>query len=226
MIRGLLVLVAAGALFATSWFVLPVWGVWVSGTHHLDPDRVTALAHASAGEPWLWVTRARAARLLDDPWVQSVSVERRFPGRVRIMVVERTPVAVFAPSGQPSRVVAQDGASLPGAPKPRLSVSGWGGACPGGTSDAACLQRALDVARLFKRLGVSSVAYSPTGFTCITSTLEVWSDSVTSLRRHGGGVTMVASLSPVGSGVQRPNPQSGKFRVRVNVYPWGVSVQE
>ncbi|HEX2863114.1 MAG TPA: FtsQ-type POTRA domain-containing protein, partial [Deinococcales bacterium] len=206
--------------------VLPVWGVFVSGTHHLNPDRVAALAHATAGEPWLWVTRGRAAALLDDPWVLSASVEKRFPGRVTIRVVERVPVAVYSRSGDETRVVSEDGTPLPGAAKPALHLAGWGGSCPGSKPGRSCFQLSLQIAKLLRSLGVNAVTASPTGFTALGGGLEVWMDSVDSLLLHGGGVTMVKSLSAVGSGGNRSGSQPGAARVRVNVYPWGVSVQE
>lgn len=206
MTRLVTAVVVVGSLFAASWFALPVWGVAVAGTRQLRPKEVARQAGVAPGNPWLWVSPARAGELARNPWVARAELTRRFPGRVEVRIVEREPAALLRRSGR-TFVVAADGTELPGAKAPRLRISGWGG---------DRVVEAISVAGMLSGLGVDEVQYSPLGFRVRTSRFEVWTDSVDSLRRHGAGVKMISGAN--GTAGQRP-------RV-IHVYPWGVSVQQ
>jgi cell division protein FtsQ len=226
--RLLTLLIVAGALLALSWFMLPVWAVGVTGSGHLDPKDIARQAGATPGSPWLWVTDFRAAELARNPWVAGVRVTKTFPGRVNIEVAERKPAAVHRPWKGERAVLAADGTALPGAPLPTLAVRTWGGSCTVTSQRAAnCFQEALQVARLLPDLKVSEVRVSPAGFTLLGQDVIVWTDAYASLRKHGAGVRMVASVSaPARKASAMGASDQERTRVRVNVYPWGVSVQE
>lgn len=202
MTRLIVTIIVLGCVLAASWFMLPVWGVSVSGSDHLRPRDLVRLAGSVPGNPWLWVSAWRANGLVDEPWVERAVVTRRFPGRVQVSVVERTPAAVVSRRGADGAagdvVVAWDGTPLPGAARPALRVSGWG---------PDRLEESLRIARLIGAGAVKEVRFSPQGFDILMSQSVIWTDSYTSLRRYGAGVRMLSGS-------------------RINVYPWGVSVSE
>lgn len=206
MTRLVTAIIVLGSLAAASWFALPIWGVAVAGTRQLKPREVARLAGVAPGNPWLWVSPARAGQLARDPWVAGAIMTRIFPGRVEIRVTERRPAAMLRRSGR-TVVVAADGTELPGAAAPRLKVAGWGG---------DRLSEALEVASMLSGLDAQEVEYSPRGFRVRTAGGIVWVDSVDSLRLHGAGVKMMIGANAAAK--TRP--------VLVNVYPWGVSVQQ
>jgi cell division protein FtsQ len=208
MTRVVVTLLVMGALFAASWFVLPVEHVTVQGNNHLPANLVARLANANNGQPWLWINASRATALEAHPWVQSSVITRRFPNSVEINLVERVPAATVINRDGSRVAVALDGTLLPNALSssglPAVTIRGWGG------NDANNLKSALQILSLLQKEKVKEIRYTPQGFTILKGNSEkpgtIFTDSYASLLVHGGSVTMTASL-------------------RVNIHPWGVSIQ-
>lgn len=199
--RGLLLsavalLLLAGLLLAV-WFGLPIRSVRVEGNRALSSARVAELAGVRKGFGWVYYGAWRASALEQHPWVRGATLTRVFPDTVVVRVEEREPAARVVRDGR-EVVIAWDGVELPGAKPLGPLLSGWG---PDRTDEA------IAAARLLARYNVNSVDYTPSGLTVKTAAGTVWSGSLASLQKYAAGVTM--------------NP--GK---RVNIYPWGVSVQE
>jgi cell division protein FtsQ len=189
------------SLFASSWFFFPVWGVSVSGTKFLKPKEVARMSGVLPGNPWLWASSARAGALEMNPWVRQARILKRFPGRIEIRIEERQPLAAYKRADGSLIVLSRDGVELPGAKSPGLLLEGF---------DALALPEALRVAELAGQLGAQKLRFTPQGFLMRVGKTEVWSDSYDSLLKYGGSVKMFG-MNRVGA--------------RVNVYPWGVSVQ-
>ena len=204
MTRVVVTLLVMGALFAASWFVLPVEHVTVRGNNHLSAALVARLANADKGQPWLWINPARSAALEVHPWVRSAIITRRFPNSVEIRLNERVPAATIINRDGSRLAVALDGTLLPNAVFSGVVVRGWGG------NDANNLKSALQILSLLQKEKVKEIRYTPQGFTILKGNSEkpgtIFTDSYASLLVHGGSVTMTASL-------------------RVNIHPWGVSIQ-
>lgn len=104
-LKRLLVLVAVAAFALAAVIVLrsPVLDVdevAVAGTAHLDPADVRATAGIDRGDPLLLADLDDAAADLESlPWVAEAEVTRDLPGRVRIDIREREPVAVVSGDG-------------------------------------------------------------------------------------------------------------------------------
>lgn len=92
---------------------LPAFGVkavTVEGTRHLDPDAVIARAQVEEGTSLIWLSKRRISRrLMADPWVRRVEIDRDFPGAVRIIVEERVPAVSIDTGGAEYLVVSSDG---------------------------------------------------------------------------------------------------------------------
>ncbi len=77
--------------------LLDVDRVQVVGAHHTAPADVRAAAATPRGTPMAEVDLDRARRQVAAlPWVAEVQVSRLWPGTVRLVVTERTPVATVA----------------------------------------------------------------------------------------------------------------------------------
>ena len=189
------------SLLASSWFFFPVMSVTVSGTRFLNAKEVARMSGVLPGNPWLWASAARAGALDDNPWVTQARIVKVFPGRVEIKITERTPLAAYKRSDGSFVVLSSDGVELPGATRPALTLEGF---------DALALPEALKVAGLAQQLGAVRLRFTPQGFLMRVGDTRVWSDSYASLLKYGGSVKMLA-MNRAGE--------------RVNVYPWGVSVQ-
>jgi cell division protein FtsQ len=91
----MVVAVGCGAWAATDSVLLDIDRVVVHGAVHSTPDEVRFASGLRTGEPMLDVDEAAADRGGEAlPWVKEASIRRHWPGRVRIVVVEREPVAV------------------------------------------------------------------------------------------------------------------------------------
>lgn len=193
---GALALALLLGLLAAVWYGLPVRSVQVSGNRVLTPARVAQLAGVSKGFGWVFYGAWRAGGLTRSPWVRGATITKVFPDTVRIEVEERVPSVRALRAGH---VVALDwdGTLLPGATPQGPLLQGWG---------PDRLKEAMAAARLLARYNVNSVDYTPSGLTVKTASGTVWSGSLVFLQKYAAGVTM--------------NP--GK---RINIYPWGVSVQ-
>lgn len=199
----LLALSSALALLAGLWFLLPIRSVTVTGNRHLSAAQVEGLAGltlpfygASRPGGWLYYGGWRAAGLRTSPWIASAQITRRFPGSVELNVTERVPAARWQ-QGAKVVVIAWDGTVLPGAAPIGPLLTGWG-------PDRLPLVRSA--AQAFGRYTVESVRYTPSGVVVQTAQGTVWSGTLDSLLKYSGSVKMFA----------------GK---RINIYPWGVSVQ-
>lgn len=83
--------------------------ILVEGTRRLSREDVLGAAGIVPGANIFQVDAAEAERTLAaTPWVESVKVERRLPGRVRIRLVEREPVALASLGGK-LLLVSEDG---------------------------------------------------------------------------------------------------------------------
>ncbi len=204
MTRVVVTLLVMGAFFAASWFVLPVEHVTVQGNNHLPAALVARLANADKGQPWLWINPSRSAALEAHPWVRSAIITRRFANSVEIQLNERVPAATIIKRDGSRVAVALDGTLLPNAVLPTVTIRGWGG------NDANNMKSALQILSLLQKEDVKEISYTPQGFSILKGNSEkpgtIFTDSYASLLVHGGSVTMTASL-------------------RVNIHPWGVSIQ-
>lgn len=95
--------------------------VVITGGHIVAPGDVLSAIGFDVESPSLFrVDPARAQRQVDAiPWVESSSVERIFPGGLRIALTERTPVA-YAEVGGVIELVDREGVLLPIIRKSRL----------------------------------------------------------------------------------------------------------
>lgn len=202
---SLLTVFSALALLAGLWFLLPIRSVTVMGNRHLSATQVKGLAGLtppfySVKRPggWLYYGGWRAAGLRTSPWIASAQIIRRFPGRVELNITERVPVARWQQPAGRVVAIAQDGTVLPGAALSGPLLAGWG-------PDRLPLARSA--AQAFGRYTVESVRYTPSGVVVQTAQGTIWSGTLDSLLKYSGSVKMFA----------------GK---RINIYPWGVSVQQ
>ena len=199
--------VITAVLFASSWFFFPVDKVLVSGTKNLNSKDVAQMAGVARGNPWLWVSKVRAAALEREPWVQKAKVVKTFPGTVTIELVERVPLAVWKRLGQ-SDVIADDGVILPTATA-RLVLEG---------ESQKYFAQALLVARTAKEMGAVRVKFDSNGFLVVFKNAEIWAQTHDNLLKYGESVRMMVMQSQ--SALIRQSQTK-----RVNVYSWGVSVQ-
>ena len=117
---------------------------------------------------------------------------------MELNITERVPAARWQQPTGGVVVIAQDGTVLPGAAPTGPLLVGWG-------PDRLPLARSA--AQAFGRYTVESVRYTPSGVVVQTAQGTVWSGTLDSLLKYSGSVKMFA----------------GK---RINIYPWGVSVQQ
>jgi cell division protein FtsQ len=98
-------LLVIGMLATLAWVLLGsrllvVRHVEVSGTKLIARDQVVAAGRISLGSPMVRLDTAAATRRIEGlRQVESASVERDWPGTVRIVVRERVPVAVAVAQG-------------------------------------------------------------------------------------------------------------------------------
>jgi cell division protein FtsQ len=187
------------SLFASSWVFFPVKQVLISGSKNLDPKEVARMAGVSRGNPWLWVSTARAAALEREPWVLSAKIVKQFPDTVTISLVERVPLATWKHAGK-REVIAEDGTVLPTA-SAKLQLEG---------ETAARFAEALLVARVARDMGAERVKFDSNGYVVGLGKGEIWVSSYPSLLKYGESVRMMTMQQ--------------KAR-RINVYSWGVSLQ-
>lgn len=109
---GLVVLVGAGVALAQS-PVLDVDRVVVTGADRTPGAAVVDASGVLTGDALITVDRADVRRSVERlPWVEHAEVERAWPGTLRIVVRERTPVAVVAVAGRRWGVVDGTGRVL------------------------------------------------------------------------------------------------------------------
>ena len=208
--------VIIAVLFASSWFFFPVDKVLVSGTKNLNPKDVAQMAGVARGNPWLWVSKARAVALERESWVQKAKLIKTFPDTVTIQLVERVPLAVWKRFGK-SDVIAEDGVVLPTGTA-KLILEG---------EAQKQFAQALLVARTAKEMGAVRVKFDSNGFLVILPNAEIWAQTHDSLLKYGESVRMMVmqSQSAMVQQSQSVSQAQSSRTKRVNVYSWGVSVQ-
>lgn len=93
--------------------LLSVRSMSVRGTRHLVPEQITQLSGIEAGDAMITIDPGAAADgIRQSHWVRRVSVDRRWPWSVDIVVSERRLAAVVAGSSGAKFLVADDGVVL------------------------------------------------------------------------------------------------------------------
>ena len=195
-------LIIVFALLVASRFVLPVWGVLVSGSKHFSPKEVAHMSGISRGNPWLWASNASAKEHESSPWIAEARIVKHFPGQVEVKLIEREPVGTLVKSDGSRVTVALDGVELPDGLNPSPTLTGW---------DSSKLPEALKIAALMKLLNPLEIRFTPQGFRIQFKTLRIWTDSYASLLKWGGSVKIL---------------QADYKSAQINIYSWGVSVQQ
>lgn len=151
--------------------------VQVDGAEQTPAGQVRTAAEVGRGEPMVSVDQGAAAEAVAAlPWVDEVRVERMWPGTVRIVVVEREPVAVVAtPTGDAlvdgeGRVLAEAGSDT--AP---IRLEGRRDAAPGDTLPAADRVVLAVVGRLPPPLGADVEAATAEDRGVVLALGEGWS---------------------------------------------------
>jgi cell division protein FtsQ len=124
--------VLAAALFALHSPWLSLSEVEVLGAFRSDPGSRVAEAGVGPGAILIWIDTGKVERsVLEDPWVAAASVDRIWPDRLVVEVVERTPV-VWIEGFSAWMLVARDGTVLDTAQEPAgghmkaaLAFSDW-----------------------------------------------------------------------------------------------------
>ena len=107
--------VGDSALRASAQAGLGVREIVVVGRRFTPAQDIVAATRLREGAPLLAFDPSMArAELERMPWIRSASVERRFPGTVRIDIVERRPVALWQDQGR-FAVLDEDGREIRGA---------------------------------------------------------------------------------------------------------------
>jgi cell division protein FtsQ len=113
---ALAVLIAVGV---TQSPLLDVDRVTVTGATHTTPDAIRQATAIRIHQPMTSIDLDRARRgILALPWVQTVSVARRWPASVRVVVTERKPVASVSAGQSGFALVDSTGRVLELSPSP------------------------------------------------------------------------------------------------------------
>lgn len=122
LIIGLAALVS-GVIYLFNSPLMSVRTLDVTGVSNTEVGPMLAQHGIAVGEPLIWIdVDGASAALADDPWVESVAVERSWPTTVNVAVVERLPVGEVR-----GEAVAADGVILPQAAVdglPTLAIDG------------------------------------------------------------------------------------------------------
>jgi len=106
------VAIAAASLVASRSSLLRLRHLEVVGTSSLTRSHVVRLAALSPSTNVLWFDAGAVERRLESyPWVAQATVSRRLPGKIRISVAERAPVAMIRDGGG-FTLLAADGVAL------------------------------------------------------------------------------------------------------------------
>ncbi len=101
--------VIAGVVYLFHSPLLSVRTLGVTGAVNAAVDPILERHGIAEGAPLIWTdVDGASAAIAEDPWVESVTVQRDWPTTVEVSVVERWPVAVIGGAG-----VAVDGMILP-----------------------------------------------------------------------------------------------------------------
>ncbi|MCS7068231.1 MAG: FtsQ-type POTRA domain-containing protein [Meiothermus sp.] len=208
MIRAVLVALLLATLAVGSYVVLPIEQVEVVGHQQLSEAEVQQLTGLEPGRPWLWAWPSSLEPLQKNPWVKSALLERPAPGRLRIVLEERTPIATLV-KGQQRYGLSADGRLLPGAPPKKPVVEGRG-EIP--LADLLLLMQTFPDAE--------RIRFSSTGFQVLAPNLNVWGQNVRVLQDWAKARRI--GKSDASNPLAHPghSPDS-----RVYVYSWGVSAR-
>ena len=207
MIRVILASLLLATLGVGSLVVLPIEEVEVVGHKQLSPEQVQRTTGLEPGQPWLWAWPSRLEPLLKNPWVLSATLERPAPGRVRIVLQERTSLANIL-TAQGRFGLSRDGVLLPDAP-PQTPLLEGRGAIP--IADLLLLVQAFPEAK--------RIRYGVGGYQVLGEGLNVWGKDAKELqnwarvRKMGRNSASQVLAHPA----IRPS--------RIYVYSWGVSAR-
>jgi cell division protein FtsQ len=86
--------------------------ILVEGREHTDPDVLRALINVERGDSIFLVNPSETKKLIERiSWVKEAHVERRFPDKVYIGLIERKPMALWQNKGK-IRVIDYEGVTL------------------------------------------------------------------------------------------------------------------
>ncbi len=187
-------LLALLALVAASRFYPRLERLEVAGNRHHSAEAILRIAKLEPGDPFLWITKARLQGLLADPWIERVSVVKRWPHTVTLFVTEREPAVLLEGEAYALAGVRLEGASE--AEKANLiAVSGWG-------EDRR--DEAFAILALLADHEAKVLSYSPAGFAIQLAHTHLFTPNLDALEAN-----WASFVSQEGA--------------RAYVYPWGVS---
>jgi cell division protein FtsQ len=188
-ILGVVAVVAALAVAVTRSPFLDVDRIPVTGATHTPPEAVQQATAIRRHEPMTDVDLDAARRgVLALPWIRTVSVARKWPSTVEVVISERIPVAAVTAGSLGFVLVDGDGRVLeasPGPPPGFLLLANVPTPGPPGTSLDPSASNALAVARAMSESLRAKV-----------STIAVDGDGV-SLRLIAGGVVQLGAATEV-----------------------------
>jgi cell division protein FtsQ len=89
-----------------------ITNVSITGRKQLSPDEVLAVGGVNGRSSLLFLNAAEVRdRLKADPWIGEATVQKLYPGKLQIDIVERAPYALWQQEGRVS-VIAEDGTVL------------------------------------------------------------------------------------------------------------------
>jgi cell division protein FtsQ len=97
-----------------------ITAVAINGRKQLTQDEVLAIGGVNGHSSLLFLDAASVReRLKADAWISEATVQKLYPGQLRIDIVERAPFALWQQGGRQS-VISDDGAVLEGFVSPRF----------------------------------------------------------------------------------------------------------
>lgn len=208
MIRAVLIALLLASMGVGSYVVLPIEQVEIVGNRQLSRAEIEQLTGLQPGRPWLWAWPSRLEPLKQNPWVKSAVLERPAPGRLRIVLEERTPIAHLV-RGQERYGLSADGVLLPGAPA-RSPVLEGRGELP--IADLLLLIQTFPDAK--------RIRYSVAGYQVLAPNLNVWGRNVRELQDWAKARRIGKSDASNPLAHPDASPES-----RIYVYSWGVSAR-
>jgi len=125
--------VGTGGWAATGSSLLDVDRVVVVGAVHTPPDEARFASGLRLGQGLLDVDEAAAARGVETlPWVETASLTTRWPGEIRVRIVEREPVAFTVSQAGNAALVDETGRVLEWADVPPPGLGALTGLAPAG----------------------------------------------------------------------------------------------
>lgn len=208
MMRALLAALLLATIGVGSWVVLPIEEIEVVGHKQLSPSQVQQITGLKPGEPWLWAWPFRLEPLLQNPWVLSATLERPAPGRLRIVLQERTSVANIL-IGKKRLGLSRDGLLLPDAP-PQTPLLEGRGEIP--------LSELLRLVQAFPE--AKRIRYDVGGYQILGDKLNVWGKNAEELQDWA----KLRTISKSDAGPVLAHPTAGSYSA-IYVYSWGVSAR-